>query len=223
MRFRVEALGLTPTMTDSVIFDAARASRLWLMAGEVNGRPIGSGHRKVTVRPGQDISGLVHLAYTSGWVQAAVLFVAVPTWGNRTQSYFAPSQLATPVRNGLHQVPLQLVAPARRGHYHIIFAFAPETEPDFVASGTNWRIGRSLWYDGTDIADWTEPQIDESERTGHTTVWWTHDRAGASKAGLLAQVRGGLVRFRNAKSPPGAERVDVQNLIPATAIDVEVR
>ena len=223
-RLRLSSPGLLGATTDSIPLDAAASSRLWLAGGRLAGQALGPRSRTVSVAAGQEFAGAVNLGYSSGWTQAVVMFVAVPTWGVREGAFFAPFPLATPTRSGVHSVPVRLTAPRRPGRYHLIFAFAAETEPDFVASATNWPLGRACWRDGNDVADWTAEQIDEADTAGQTTTWWQYGFANQDDSALRSALAAGTARLAlGGARCRGPRALYVRTRTPATAIEIVVR
>jgi len=117
-------------------------------------------------------------------------------------------------------IPFRIQAPERPGHYHLILAAHTETAGEFVASGTNWLLGRPRWFDGNDIAAWTEAQIAQTNREGRTRMQWLGVHRWASDS----LVKDGGVSERSLRRLRAAvPEIWVRLSVPATVIDVVVR
>lgn len=152
-------------------------SEVRVLAGTLGGQAIDSVRPRVRVTPGQAITGWVTVRVTTTHPAAAVLLGAVPFWGDRTENYLALRAVA-PHGEFVHTVAFldaantrhMLRAPMKPGLYPIVLLQRPETEMRYIASGTNWMVGRPRWRDGDDLVDLPAAKLD-SLRT-HGRVWW---------------------------------------------------
>lgn len=163
LRFR--APGLPPIEWSPT---ALPSPTLFLEDGTVDGQVVAPPNPTIAVRPGDSIIADLHLRYTSPWSAASVLLGGTPTWGDKRTSYFTLKPLVTPVEDGRLHVAIRLPGPSRPGRYHLILFFQAETDVRFIASGTNWTMGRPVWNDGNDVADWTLAQIARANASGQT-------------------------------------------------------
>lgn len=67
---------------------------------------------------------------------------------------------------------LSIRAPETPGDYHLVLAFAAETDARWIASGTNWAVGSPMWDDGNDLADLTRDEVAEANERGQLTRRW---------------------------------------------------
>jgi hypothetical protein len=210
---------LPPVTTRSLLGDWA-GSRLWLDTAVLNGQALGPGQRTVVALRRGEIAGTIGIRSAMSAGQASVILVAVPTWGDRTRDYVLMTSLSSDSYDQRMTIPFRIQAPERPGHYHLILAAHTETAGEFVASGTNWLLGRPRWFDGNDIADWTEAQIAQANREGRTRMRWLllHRSAGSIMIDDGGVSERSLRRVR-AEVPEVRNRVSV----PATVIDVVVR
>ncbi|HMA40903.1 MAG TPA: hypothetical protein VKP10_12545, partial [Gemmatimonadales bacterium] len=141
---------------------------LFLERGTVNRQPLTPPNPSVTLAAGDSIVADLHLRYTSPWSAASVMLGGTPTWGDRRTDYFTLKPLVTPVQDGRQHVTLRLAGPSRPGHYHLILFFEAEPDVKYIASGTNWTVGRPVWGDGNDVVDWTPAQLQWANSHGQT-------------------------------------------------------
>ena len=158
-------------VTDS--FELAYKNALEIVGGIINDQPLDPDAPSISVAPGDQITGIIDIVYSTGWAAASVVLAIGPTWG--PHDAVAPGRaLPTPLRNGTarlllgpeNQNHLQMFAPAQPGTYHIIIAFAGEEDSHDVFSQTNWAYGDPVWNDGNDIADWSPDQLRQARETG---------------------------------------------------------
>ena len=169
LTLRFSAKGMEPVSTRLA---GLEPPALWLVHGRLNGQELTPTDRVLAIAPGEEIQGEVVLRYSSYWAAASVILGAFPTWGDRRESFVAVSALATPVINAISRHSVEVPGPDRPGDYHLIFAFAAETEARWIASGTNWAVGAPMWGDGNDLADLAGSAFDEANRSGGVQVPW---------------------------------------------------
>jgi len=141
-------------------------NRLRLFSGQLAGREIPSGVDSLEVAAGERLRGVVQLRYTTGWIAASVWVSVIPTWGDPVRSFVEPIQLITPVHEDVVDVPIDLTAPVNAGKYWILFAMDAEDRGGFIASGTNWLVGKPLWNDGNDLRALPDSLIERLGDTG---------------------------------------------------------
>jgi DNA-binding SARP family transcriptional activator len=141
-------------------------NRLQLYGGNLAGRPIRGLRDSLVVVPGERLQGVVQLRYATGWVTASIWVSVVPTWGDPSTSFREPEQLVTPVSDDVADVPVDLTAPMRAGRYWILFAMDAEDRGGYIASGTNWLVGKALWNDGNDLWSLPDSTIEQARITG---------------------------------------------------------
>jgi hypothetical protein len=73
------------------------------------------------------------------------------------------------------EIKVDIEAPETDGTYFLIFAFREETESEYVASSTYWKVGTPVWNDGCDLADLSEAQISQIQKEGHAEVGWLYE------------------------------------------------
>jgi len=166
---RFSAPGMKPL---TVTLAGAETTTLWLEHASINQQALTPDSPVLTLAPGEAIEGEVVLRYSAYWTAASIILGAFPTWGDKHQNFQTISALATPVRDAVVRFPLNLPGPERPGDYHLIFAFAAETDSRWIASATNWSAGAPMWDDGNDLADLEGPALDEANQTGYLTVSW---------------------------------------------------
>jgi len=162
---RFWAKGLQPT---NWTLSSNAPSTLRLEQGTLNGQAVTPAHREVIVTAGDSIVGDIHLRYTSTWSAAAVMLGGTPTWGDKRSRYFTIKPLVTPIQDGRQHVTIRLAGPSRPGRYHLILFFQAEPDVKYIASGTNWTVGRPVWGDGNDVADWSPAQLAAANAHGRT-------------------------------------------------------
>ncbi|HUG26905.1 MAG TPA: AAA family ATPase [Gemmatimonadales bacterium] len=139
--------------------------RLQILSGTVNGQRVTADSHTVRVPPGALLTGEVTLSALTTSRTAAVLLGAIGLWGDRTTN-FVPLQALSPHGESRIIVPLRdpntwrfLRAPEAPGRYRMLLALDTETEMRYIASWTNWLTGEPEWFDGNDLADLTEEDI----------------------------------------------------------------
>jgi hypothetical protein len=139
---------------------------LRFVSGLINGQRLSSSQRRVSVAPGEEISGNVMLNYSSYWGSASVVFGAAALWGDRRTNFLDLAPLFTPAEEQPRRAAIHFKAPEEPGTYHIVFAFDAEGNVEDFVSGTNWRLPGPIWDDGNDIADWSPAQLAQANRLG---------------------------------------------------------
>jgi len=186
---------LTPARV--ALSGSREVAALFLVRANLDGQTLSPSSRTLRVSGGDSIVGTALLRYNSKWPAASVMLGVVPTWGDHHTNFRTLSSLITPVLGQLQRVDVHLAAPTSPGCYHLIFAFQAEGNVAEVASGTNWTVGRPLWYHGNDIASWNDAQLATADSTG--------------------QVNSGYLRLVNGRLVHGDHGVG------ATTIHVDVR
>ncbi len=112
--------------------------------------------QKVTLRvpPNAKVEGVVRIEYTSSYVDATLVYAATPTWGDPSQAGQTIGMLSAPTAQRLRADPLSFQAPAAPGEYFFILIAGAETEAQYLLSRTNWVLGKPVWGDGNDVAQW---------------------------------------------------------------------
>ena len=141
-------------------------NRIQLYGGNLAGRPIRGLRDSLVVAPGERLQGVVQLRYATGWVAASIWLSVVPTWGDPRTGFREPEQLVTPVSDDVADVPVDLVAPTAPGRYWILFAMDAEDRGGYIASGTNWTVGKALWHDGNDLQSLSDSIIERAQVNG---------------------------------------------------------
>jgi hypothetical protein len=126
------------------------------------------------VAPNTPLTGTIAVRVTTALQQAAVLFGAIPLWGDRRTNWIVLRSLPPhgemefeqPLRDGVDGRVLR--APSRPGRYRLLLVTGAETEMRFIASGTNWMLGAPVWFDGDDLADLPPSSIDSIVRIGYS-------------------------------------------------------
>ena len=164
---------------------AARPSdRMALNAGYLAGQELDPLQPSVRVAPGASLDGWLDITLINRHGAAAAFHVIeTPTWGDHEASF---REVAGPWGPGetrrVHRV--QRRAPLTPGTYRLVVAGAAETAPAYVAAGTNWPVGRPAWNDGTDIAGWSDDEIDQTHGVGSLSAPWTMEREGVGRVGV---------------------------------------
>ena len=167
LRFSAEGL---PSV--SVALPNGAEQGLWLDQAVLNGQALSPANRILHLRPGEMIRGEVTIRYSAFWPAASLVLAAVPTWGDKRKDFVTVSSLPTPVVNAVSRHSLSLAGPDAPGDYHLVLAFAAETDAVWIASGTNWGIGRPIWDDGNDLADLTTEDVAAANAQGSIHPDW---------------------------------------------------
>ncbi len=151
---------------------AARLPRVLVGSGALNGSPISRDEMEIHVAPGEPIRGsvLLHVEHSHG-DNASFPVIETPTWGDHARSYRTVVQDA-PTGVSMHTATIDRVAPDTPGVYHIVIAGMAETEPRYVASGTNWSGDGPVWNNGTDVAGWSAAMLDQVMTRGSLRPPW---------------------------------------------------
>ncbi len=146
--------------------------RLQILSGTISGQRVTADSPTIRVPPGALLTGEVTLSALTTSRTAAVLLGAIGLWGDRTTN-FVPLQALPPHGESRNIVPLRdpntwrsLRAPDAPGRYWLLMAFDYETEMRYIASWTNWLTGEPVWFDGNDLADLTEEEIQAIRQGG---------------------------------------------------------
>jgi RNA polymerase sigma-70 factor, ECF subfamily len=152
-----------------------RRDRMTLHSGELAGQTLDPARPRIRVAPGAPIAGWLHVSIlnTHG-ASAAFHVIETPSWGDASVAF---RHVPLDRRQGLtrHTIRIDRRAPYTPGTYRLLLAGAAETEPAYVASGTNWPIGTPVWENGADIAGWSDELVDEAIATGGVMAPWLHE------------------------------------------------
>ncbi len=133
--------------------------RLRVHHGTANAVPFDSLHAEVTVLAGTPITIRVAMRVSTSWGAAAVMHVAAPSWGDPRTSWIELGAVPTPTLGAVLESAFTLPAPPRAGRYFVFLALGPEPESRWIASGTNWKVGRPQWGDGNDLGSWGAGEV----------------------------------------------------------------
>jgi DNA-binding SARP family transcriptional activator len=146
------------------------AAELRLEEASLNGQALGAANRTLRIRPGERISGPLRFRYSAYWAAAAVVLTSVATWEPPESGYTSVVAVATPMDHGVLRPSIDIAGPREPGRYHLVFAFAAETDGRWIASGTNWMVGQPIWGDGNDLAGIGEAEVARAAADGK--IWW---------------------------------------------------
>ncbi len=151
------------------------AAELRLEEASLNGQVLGAANRTLRLRPGERISGRLRFRYSAYWAAAAVVLTSVATWEAPESGYASVLAVATPMERGILRPSIDLAGPRGPGRYHLLFAFAAETDSKWIASGTNWKVGQPTWGDGNDLAGIGEAELARAAADGRIRWEWQFD------------------------------------------------
>jgi DNA-binding SARP family transcriptional activator len=137
-----------------------------LIEATLNAQHILPAAPRIVVAPGEPISGVVKVGYTSGYSAASVWLASTPTWGDPRTEGQDELPIATPVRDNAYDVAVQHRAPSIAGRYWLLFAVKAEPAGGFILSGTNWQTEKAVWGDGNDLALLSDERIVQANREG---------------------------------------------------------
>lgn len=133
-------------------------STLRIVGGTVNAAPLDSPNHSVRLVAGERLVAQLSLRVSTRWAAAAVMLAAVPTWGDARTSWIELGPVPTPTRDHLMSTSFSVTAPRRPGRYYVFVATDAEPSSVWIASGTNWLVGRPRWGDGNDLATFGEAE-----------------------------------------------------------------
>lgn len=165
--FTFAAPGLSPLALTVPVSNKDIA--LSILRAHLGGRDLDPANPVLEVHASQSVDGVIDFDYTARWAAAAVMLGAVVTWRPGPAGVIAQLPLITPADHGRSELPIHFTAPARPGHYYLIFAYDAEPDAKWVASGTNWTLGHPIWGDSNDIARWSAAKLNEARHSGHVT------------------------------------------------------
>lgn len=128
-------------------------------------------NKTVTSAPWKPLSGTLTLQVLNGGPAFAFApLIGIASWGYHDGYWKAMASIMP----GEHTfaTPVQVQLPGRAGTYHILFAFALESDYSNVASATSWQLHRDVWNDGNDIAELSPAQIAQAQKYGCTVDPW---------------------------------------------------
>ncbi len=150
-------------------------AELRLEAASLNGQSLGPANRTLRLRPGERIAGRLRFRYSAYWAAAAVVLTSVATWEAPDSGYASVLAVATPMEHGVLRPSINLAGPRAPGRYHLVFAFAAETDGKWIASGTNWLMGEPTWGDGNDLAGIGQAELAQAAADGRIAWEWQFD------------------------------------------------
>jgi hypothetical protein len=169
LQLQIPELGSVRTDT---LFAGNLSTGIFLDSAHLNGQRATAAERTVVLSAGDErVTGTIYISYRSNIGTAAVLLAAVPSWGDRTWNFGAARALKSRILRDTVEVRIDFPAPAARGHYWLAFIAAAETEAKFIASATNWTLGRPVWHNGDDVADFGLDELRALETRGQ--VMWS--------------------------------------------------
>jgi len=131
-----------------------------------------SSNKVLTVHPGSQLVGSVHLHVVNGGSPDAVApLIGTVSWGDPSHAFWT---VASWIHTGEQSLDAQvrITVPDTPGTYHILFAMQLELSGSNVASGTNWAIHNDTWGDGNDIAQFNPMQIAHAQQDGCAVGQW---------------------------------------------------
>lgn len=146
--------------------------RLRWLALKVNGVAVDPDVDTVRVAPGQVLNLDVAFTYDELCTCAALLTV-VRTWErDHSRGWMVLSSAAAPRAGGVVGQSFSVKAAETDGMGYLLFVLGRETAGEFVASQTNWKLGKPRWNDGMDLADVTGADIAAARRDGSLSRRW---------------------------------------------------
>lgn len=124
-------------------------------------------NKSITVHPEAPLFGQIEASVLDQAPTYPGFLIGTPSWGDDSKSYWTIENLLNTDTSTM-RTSISLTTPAQSGVYFIIFAFQLETGGDYAASATNWSVGKDIWNDGNDIAEFTSSQIDQAQQFGCT-------------------------------------------------------
>ena len=175
LSLRFEADGFRPLdfelkVRDTHLPNGPGRSSTRLYSGTLNTQRVRGPNAEVTVSRDAPLSGVVQVEYNSSWAAASVWLSLTPTWGRASELGREVFPVATPVRQDVVDVPVDLVSPHVPGEYWILFMVDAEPSGGFGLSRTNWTLGAAEWGDGNDLAALPDSVIRAANRVGIVTT-----------------------------------------------------
>lgn len=133
--------------------------RLKLVSWSTNAGTVTPEKATFRVPTGAMLEGVVRIQYSSNYVDATLVYAATPTWGDPYRMGRTIGMLSAPTAPRLRGDPLSFEAPDVPGEYFIILIAGAETEAQYLLSRTNWVVGKPVWGDGNDVAQWPREDL----------------------------------------------------------------
>lgn len=133
--------------------------RLKLVSWSTNAGTVSPQHPTIRVPPGARIEGALRMRYSSIYVDATLVYAATPTWGDPSRMGRTIGMLSAPTAPRLRADPVSFEAPDAPGEYFFILIAGAETETQYLLSRTNWVVGKPVWGDGNDVAQWPREDL----------------------------------------------------------------
>lgn len=143
----------------------------WLRL-RVNGQAFDPVVDTLQVAVGEHLNLEVAFTYNELCTCAALLTVVRAWERDRSTGWMVLTTAAAPRIGGVVTQSFSVAAPATTGTTYLLFALGRETSGDYIASQTNWKLGRPAWNDGMDLADLTEGDIAAVRQDGSLTRHW---------------------------------------------------
>jgi hypothetical protein len=142
--------------------DGDQVNRLTLLSATLNGLELDVADPRLTVAPGEPVTGTVDLQSENygepNWVAP---LAATPSWGDHRTSFWGIDDWIG-IGTQTHRTAVDLQAPETTGSYFVFFAWHHEIEYSNVMSLTHWEHpGGDVWDDEVDVADWDDYQAQE--------------------------------------------------------------
>lgn len=136
--------------------------------------------KKIKAKTNQQLKGGIRFNLTVNTPESNIVpLIEVMTWSSREIKNQGWREIARNLEKRFEsyeypekEVQVYCNAPQKEGTYYLIYAFAEETDGEYVSSMTNWRINYPVWNDGCDIADMTESQIKKIQKDGYIETFW---------------------------------------------------
>lgn len=133
--------------------------RLKLVSWSTNAGTVTPEKATFRVPPGAKVEGVVRIQYSSQFVDATLVYAATPTWGDPSRMGQTIGMLSAPTAPRPRGDPLSFEAPDVPGEYFFILIAGAETEAQYLLSRTNWVVGKPVWGDGNDVAQWPREDL----------------------------------------------------------------
>ena len=146
------------------------SGKIRILSGTGSFASVSDAGNTLNVSPGATLNGTIQLSVLNlGPSFAIAPLIYTPSWGDHSTSWKLINNWVS-TGQSQQQAQIALVAPTTPGTYHIIFAFAWEMSGDQVASATTWPMGKDIWNDGNDVAEFNSTQLSSAQLNGWAQV-----------------------------------------------------